>query len=216
MSSRAWDLSSVTVGDFIFGLRENGRPDFLFVYSADDTTLLARNIFNQANFRFGRDGDGKRIEDDQACTIVSTAELPPEQRQVAIGLDRRMGSNPEYPDSRLTEDEIRLGLDHEDYFEARLLPGKEEIVRRAQRLRAVSLILLVELEGIDERENPASLSEYDDHIPALIELLGKPGSREEVGQALSEIAALRGRPPRVFERTSSVAESLVRLAQSWT
>lgn len=192
------------------------RPDLLFVYSADATALLARNIFNRANFRFGRDGVGQRVEDGQVCMIVSTAELPPEQRQVAIGLDRRMGSNPEYPDTRMTEDEIRLVLDHDDFFEARLLPGTEAIVRRAQRLRAVSLILVSELDLIDERDTPASLSEYDDYIPTLVELLEKPGSTEEVEHALSEIAALRHRPQRVFERTAAVAESLVRLAQYWT
>ncbi len=188
----------------------------MFVYSADDTTFLARNIFNRTNFRFGRDGVGLRVEDDQMCTIVSTAELPPEQHQVAIGLDRRMGSNPEYPDTRMTEDEIRLVLDHDDFFEARLLPGTEAIVRRAQRLRAVSLILSLELDRIDEPDSPASLSEYGDHIPALVELLERPGSSEEVRQALSEIAALRGRPQRVFERTATVADSLVQLARSWT
>ena len=101
------------------------------------------------------------MEDDQACTIVSTAELPPEQRQVAIGLDRRMASNPEYPDSRLTKDEIRLVLDHDEFFEAHLLPGTEAIVRRAQRLRAVSEILMMEMDRMDERDKPASLSEYD-------------------------------------------------------
>ena len=94
MSSRTQALKGVSVGDLIFGLRENGRPDLLFVYSADDTALLARNIFNRANFRFGRDGVGQRVEDGQVWTIVSTAEHPPEQRQVAIELDPRMGSNP--------------------------------------------------------------------------------------------------------------------------
>ncbi|MGV3576160.1 MAG: hypothetical protein ACO1O4_13625 [Devosia sp.] len=177
---------------------------------------MARNIFNRANFSFGRDGQGRRVEDGQGCTIVSTAALPPEQHQVAIGLDRRMGSNPEYPDSRLTEDEIRLVLDHDEFFEARLLPGTESAVRRAQRLRAVSKILMMELDRADALENPSSLREYDDHVPTLVDLLERQGSRPEVERLLSEIVALRNRPQRVFQRTMAVADSLVRLAQSWT
>lgn len=188
----------------------------MLVYSVDNMGFLARSIFNRANIRFGRDGNGRRVEDDLACTIVSTAALPPEQYEVAIGLDRRMGSNPEYPNSRLTEDEIRLVLDHDLFFEARLLPGTEAIFRRAQRLRGVSEILMMELDRADERENPASLSEYADHVPALVELLEQTGSAEEVRLVLFEIAALRKRPQRMFERIAAVAESLVRLAQSWT
>lgn len=188
----------------------------MLVYSADDATFLARNIFNRTNFRFSRDGQGRRIEDGQACTIVSTTALPPEQHQVAIGLDRRMSTNPEYPDSRLTEDEIRLVLDHHEFFEARLLPGTEPIVRRAQRLRAVSHILMMELDRADAPESPPSLREYDDHVPALVELLEKQDSSPDVGRLLSDIVALRKRPQRVSERTAAVADSLVRLAQSWT
>lgn len=216
MLSRVQALKAVAVGDLIFGIREDGRSDLLMVYSVDHTAFLARNILNRAHFRFDWDGEGRRVEDDQPCTIVSTAELPPEQHQVAIGLDRRMGSNPEYPDTRLTADEIRLVLDHDNFFEARLLPGTEPIVRRSQRLRAVSHILITELDLIDARESPPSLREYDDHVPALVELLETQGSSQEVGRVLSEIVALRNRPQRVFERTAAVADSLVRLAQSWT
>ncbi|WP_449396508.1 hypothetical protein [Devosia riboflavina] len=216
MSSREQALNAIAVGDLIYGLREDGRPDLLLVYIVDDVGFLARNIFNRASIRFGWDGDGRRLGDDLGCTIVSTASLPPEQHQVAIGLDRRMASNPEYPDSRLTEDEIRLVLDHHEFFEARLLPGTEAIVRQAQRLRAVSEILMMELDRADERDNPASLREYDDHIPALVELLEKTASAAEVRQVLSEVAVLRNRPQRVLERIAAVADSLVRLAQSWT
>lgn len=215
MSSRAQALKAISAGDLIFGLRGNGRPDLLLVDSVDDVAFLAHNIFNRAHFGFGWDGEGRRVEDDQACTIVSTAELPPEQRQVAIGLDRRMASNPEYPDSRLTKDEIRLVLDHDEFFEAHLLPGTEAIVRRAQRLRAVSEILMMEMDRMDERDKPASLSEYDAYVPVLLDLLQGPASVENVKRMLSEIAASRNRPPRVLERIAPAADSLVRLSLSW-
>lgn len=215
MSSRAQALKAISAGDLIFGLRGNGRPDLLLVDSVDDVAFLAQNIFNRAHFGFGWDGEGRRVEDDQACTIVSTAELPPEQRQVAIGLDRRMASNPEYPDSRLTKDEIRLVLDHDEFFEAHLLPGTEAIVRRAQRLRAVSEILMMEMDRMDERDKPASLSEYDGYVRVLLDLLQGPASVENVKRMLSEIAASRNRPPRVLERIAPAADSLVRLSLSW-
>ena len=122
MTSSSQALQAIVAGDLIYGLRDDGRTDLLLVYDANASSIWARNIPNETTYKFNRDGQGRRIEDDQPCTIVSTAALSPEQHQVAIALDRRMASRPEYPDSRLTEDEIQLMLTHDRFFEERLLP----------------------------------------------------------------------------------------------
>ena len=216
MSPRAQALNAVNVGDLIFGIRDDGRPDLLLVYSAHATRFLARNVMNRTTFKFGRDGEGHRIEDRRACTIVSTAKLPPDLYDVATGLDRRMGSNPEYPDTRLTEDEIRLGLTHTKFFEARLLPGTESLVKRAQKLRAVTGILMLEWDPVNMPENPPSLSEYDDHIPALVDLLEKQATADRVAHFLASMTARKGRPPKGSDRDHATAASLVRLRESWS
>lgn len=216
MLSRAEALQAITVGDLIFGLRDDGWTDMLLVCSADATTILARNVLNRTTISFGRDGEGSRVEDGRACTIVSTARLPAEQYQVAIGLDRRMGSNPEYPDTRLTEEEIKLILSYEEFFETRLLPGMESVVTRARKLRAVSGILVGEWDPANAAENPPSRSEYDDYVPALVDLLEGQISTSKVAGFLAEMAARRGRPPRGAERDHAAAASLMRLRQDWS
>lgn len=137
MMSRKQALDAIKVGDIIYGIAGGGQPKLLLVYEADENGFSARHMTSQATAKFGRDGEATWTPGGGSCTIVSTAALPPEQREVAIALDRRMGSKPEYPDSRLTEDEIHLILSHKGYFEARLLPGTEAFVERMQRLRAV-------------------------------------------------------------------------------
>lgn len=68
---------------------------------------------------------------------------------------------------------------------------------------------------MDERDKPASLSEYDGYVRVLLDLLQGPASVENVKRMLSEIAASRNRPPRVLERIAPAADSLVRLSLSW-
>ena len=216
MMSRQQALSAIAVGDLIYGIREDGRPDLLLVYSADITGFLARNVPNQTTFRFGRDGEGRRIEDGRGCTIVSTAKLPPDLREVAIGLDRRMGSKPEYPDSRVTEDEIRLVLTHDEFFEARLLPGMEGLVRRAQKLRGVEKILMVDWDPAHARDNPPFPNQYHDSIPALVDLLGRAPSQNDVARFLTDLASQHLRSANVIERTDAAVASLLRLRETWT
>lgn len=215
MKSTSKALQAIVTGDLIYGLRDDGRTDLLVVYDANATSFWARNIPNETTYKFGRDGQGRRIEDDRQCTIVSTAALPPEQYQVAIALERRMASRPEYPDSRLTEDEIQLILTHAAFFEERLLPGTEALVKRSQKLRAVGSFLTLEWDPFSAPENPSSVFEYDDYVSDLLALLDTHVSESEVARFLRMIASLRNRPPNVLERADAAAAGLVQLRESW-
>ena len=215
IASGAQALAAIKTGDLIYGLSDGGRTDFLLVYEANASNFWARNIPNETTFRFDRDGEGRRIEDGRKCTIISTAALPPEQYQVAIALDRRMGSKPEYPDTRLTEDEIQLILAHARFFEERLLPGTEALVKRSQKLRAVRSFLTLEWDPFNATENPSSVFEYDDYVSDLLALLDTHASEIEVARFLIMIAGLRNRPPHVLERADAAAVSLVQLRESW-
>lgn len=217
MTSRSQALAAIAVGDLIYGLREGGRPDLLLVYGADSAGFLARNVLNRATFRFARDGEGRRIEDGVACTIVSTARFPPDLYEVAIGLDRRMGSNPEYPDTRMTEDEIRLVLTQDQFFEARLLPGTESLVKRARKLRDVTTTLLEDWDPFHQpQQAPPSLGQYDDYVPALVDELEQGATASQVANLLEDIATRAKRPSKGPDRNNAAAEILVRLRQSWT
>jgi hypothetical protein len=126
-----------------------------------------------------------------------------------------MGSRPEYPDSRLTEDEIQLILTYARFFEERLLPGMEALVKRGQKLRAVGSILTLEWDPFNATENPSSVFEYDDHVSDLLALLDTDASENEVARFLRMIAGMRDRPPHVLDRADAAAASLVQLRQSW-
>lgn len=215
MMSRFQALQAIVTGDLIYGLRDDGRTDLLLVYDANATSFWARNIPNETTYKFDRDGEGRRIEDGRKCTIVSTAALPPEQYQIAIALDRRMGSRPEYPDSRLTEDEIQLILTYPRFFEERLLSGMEALVKRGQKLRAIGSILTLEWDPFNATENPSSVFEYDDHVSDVLALLDTHASENEVARFLRMIAGLRDRPPRVLDRADAAAAGLVQLRESW-
>ncbi|GEM_PF-865243 len=215
IASGAQALAAIKTGDLIFGIRDDGRTDLLLVYYTNASSIWARNIPNETTYKFNRDGQGRRIEDDQPCTIVSTAALSPEQHQVAIALDRRMASRPEYPDCRLTEDEIQLMLTHDRFFEERLLPGTEALVKRSQKLRAVGSFLTLEWDPFNAPENPSSVFEYDDYVSDLLALLDTRATEREVSRFLRMIAGLRNRPPKVLERADAAAASLVQLRESW-
>lgn len=216
MMPKSLALAAIAVGDLIYGVRDDGRTDLLLVYEADLTTLFARNVPNQATYKFGRDGEGRRIEDGRACTIVSTAALSPEQYQVAIGLDRRMGSKPEYPDTRLTEDEVQLILTYDRFFETHLLPGTEALVTRAQKLREVENLLMLDWDPVHAKESPPHPNQYGNSIPALVDLLEGAPSKEDVARFLANIAAQHDRLGIVLERTNTAAAGLLELRETWT
>jgi hypothetical protein len=124
LSARQRALGAIKVGDIIYGLSGGGNGKLLLVYQADETSFRARHVTSQSWAEFGRDGKSRPIPTGGTCTIVSTAALPPEEYDVAIGLDHKMRTAKEYPDAVLTKAEIQLILHHDEFFMAHLLPDE--------------------------------------------------------------------------------------------
>lgn len=122
MSSREQALSTIRVGDVIFGLGAGGQSKLLLVYKVDRGGFSARHITTQMTFKFGREGKTRVDANGGYVMIISTAALPPDMYDVALGLDRKFAARSEYPDSMLTKSEIALLLTHRDFFQANLLP----------------------------------------------------------------------------------------------
>lgn len=216
MPSRAQALNAITVGDVIFGLGAGGQEKLLLVYKADSSGFSARHVTTQMTFRSGRDGQTRIYADGGYIAVVSTARLPADQIEVTLGLDRKFAARPEYPDSILSKAEIALLLTHPKFFKARLLPGAEPLVRAADKLNGVNAILQREWDPIDARNNPPGLREYHDDLPALVALLERPTSVDEVAIFLADMAAKKMRTQQVSGRSKAAAASLVRLRDSWS
>lgn len=121
MSSRAQALRAVKVGDVIFGVAEGGQPKLLLVYEADEEGFSARHVTSQTSARFGRDGKSRWAPDGGSCVIVSTARLPSEFYETALAMDKKWAARPEYPDSVLSQQEIKLMTNYRAFFEAHRL-----------------------------------------------------------------------------------------------
>lgn len=209
-------LENVRAGDIIFGVGAGGQEKLLFVYEADDESFSARHVTSQMRVRFGRDGESRWAEGGGSCTIVSTAKLPPDMFAVALGLDRKFASRPEYPDSILTKDEIHLILNHDKFFKARVLPGKEAIAIWGERINGVRAILNLEWDPINAPDDPPSWNEYRGDLPDLVALLEKSASTVEVQGFLSGMAVRAGRTQQVSQRGAAAAVSLVQLRDGWS
>jgi hypothetical protein len=205
----------VQVGDVIFGIAAGGQEKLLLVYDADEDSFWARHVTSQTRARFGRDGETRWVEGGGSCTIVSTAALPPDLYEVAVGLDRKYAAKPQYPDSILSKAEIQLLLTHGKFFKSHLLPGAESIVKRAEKLNAVRGILQLEWDPVDAQHNPPDWNEYLGELPALVDLLDTRASVEEVADLLVDMAAAKTRTQQVSGRGKLAAASLVRLSESW-
>ena len=216
MSAKAQMLSDVKVGDLVYGIADGGQPKLLLIFEADSSSFYARHVTSQTIAKFGRDGESLSTPDGGSCTIVSTASLPREQYDVAIALDRRMASNPAYPDTRLTEDEIQLILTHKEFYESRLLPGTEAVVKRAQKLRLVEKLLLRDWDPVRAQVAPPSIDEYRADVPALIDLLDGGPTRSDVAAHLAQLAIEHGRLSIVSGRTDAAAAGLLRLTEDWS
>ncbi len=216
LSAAQQALKDVQAGDVIFGIAAGGQEKLLLVQEADDDGFSARHILSQTRVRFGRDGESRWVEGGGACTIVSTAKLPPDMYAIALGLDRKWASRPEYPDSILTKDAVQLILNHGTFFKAHLLPGAEPIVRWAEKINGVRTILNLEWDPISARDNPPSWNEYLDDLPVLVDLLERPASAAELRGTLADMAARAMRTQQVGERGAAAAVSLIRLRDTWT
>lgn len=215
MSSAEQALKAVKVGDVIFGIAAGGQEKLLLVYETHGDGFWARHVTSQTKVRFGRDGQSRWAEGGGSCTIVSTAQLPPDMHQVALGLDRKWSAQPEYPDSILTKAEIQLLLNHDKFFKAHLLPGTEPIVTWAEKVNGVRKVLQLEWDPIHARHNPPDWNEYLVDLPALVELLDRSASAVGVADFLAEMAARSMRTTQVADRSEAAVESLLRLAENW-
>jgi hypothetical protein len=124
MSSRMQALNSVKVGDVIFGIAEGGQPKLLLVYEASNDAFWARHVTTQIAVKFGRDGKSTWVPDGGSCEIVSTAQLPRDMYLTALGLDRKWAAEPDYPDTILSSDEIKLLTTSRAFFERNRLPDE--------------------------------------------------------------------------------------------
>ncbi|MDB5588299.1 MAG: hypothetical protein JWP26_3269 [Devosia sp.] len=209
-------LDAVRVGDVIFGLGASGQEKLLLVYKTDLGGFSARHVTTQVKLRFNPDGKTRVYADGGYVTIVSIAPLPAEMYDVALGLDLKSAARPEYPDSILSNAEIELLLTYPKFFKARLLPGRESIVKAADRLNGVRAILQLEWDPINARNDPPMWDEYLGDLPALVDLLDGPASVDEVAVFLADLASRRMRTLAVADRGKAAAVSLVRWRQSWT
>lgn len=121
-SARQRALRAISAGDIVFGLGAGGQEKLLLVYDTDATSIRARHITSQALVEFDRNGHSRRVDGGGSCRIVSAATLPPEEYDVAVGLDRKMRAGKQYPDFVLSEAEIRLLSGHSDFYRAHPLP----------------------------------------------------------------------------------------------
>jgi hypothetical protein len=124
LSARQRALDAIKVGDVVYGISGNGNGKLLLVYESSDDSFFARHITSQTSAKFRRDGVTVRVPTGGSCTIYSTAGLPDDQYQVAIGLDRKTRAGKKYPDFVLSEDEKRLILSYDDFYKAHPLPGE--------------------------------------------------------------------------------------------
>ena len=100
MTSRAEALGLLKVGDIVFGIGAGGQDKLLLVYKADHEGFSARHVTTQIKYRFNRNGMTRTYADGGFVKIVSTASLAPDQHQIVIELDRKMGSGVPIPRRR--------------------------------------------------------------------------------------------------------------------
>ncbi|MDB5530566.1 MAG: hypothetical protein JWR51_3669 [Devosia sp.] len=209
-------LDAVRVGDVIFGLGASGQEKLLLVYKTDLRGFSARHVTTQVKLRFNPDGKTHVYADGGYVTIVSIAPLPAEMHDVALGLDLKSAARPEYPDSILSKAEIELLLTYPKFFKARLLPGREFIVKAADKLNGVKTVLQQQWDPIHARDNPPAWDEYHDDLPVLIDLLDRQAALEDVASFLATMAARKQRTPHVSGRGEAAAATLVKLRERWT
>jgi hypothetical protein len=121
-SARKRALDAIQVGDVIFGVGASGDGKLMLVYKADDRSIFARHVTTQTWVQFDREGKSRLIPTGGSCTIASTAQLPSDMHQVALGLDRKMRTAKQLSDLRLSKVEKTLLLTFDDFFKARPLP----------------------------------------------------------------------------------------------
>ena len=115
-------LNKLERGDIAFGVSSHGQGMMMLVYDTTETTIYTRHVPSQTKAEFDRNGLSKPIEGVGTITIKSAAPLPSETYNIVLGLDRKIRLMHSIEHIRLTEDEKRLLLEIDEFYEARPLP----------------------------------------------------------------------------------------------
>lgn len=115
-------LQAIEPGDVLFARASDGSPKVLFVYRATDETIYVRLVTSQTKMTFDRKGKSTFVDGNYTCKITSAAPLQAHEYNIVLGLDRKMRLSHWASDVRLTDDEKRLLLTIDDFYDARLLP----------------------------------------------------------------------------------------------
>ncbi|MFI5001286.1 MAG: hypothetical protein ACHQK9_15520 [Reyranellales bacterium] len=117
MTNREAALRRIAVGDIFHASAPNGASFICLALKVREDTIFARRITSQSVHEFSR-ATGVEDPDGVPLTIDSAAPLPPDIREIMLGLDRkyredeyRRAEDPNWEmpanDARLTKDEIR-------------------------------------------------------------------------------------------------------------
>lgn len=121
-ATRAQSLAAVKQGDIVYAIAAGRQEKLMLVYETTPDTIFARQVTSGTKVEFGRDGRSKKVQGGGSGVIVSVAQLPPDQYEVAIGLDRKAGTAKELTDFRLSDAEKHLLLTMSEFFRSRPLP----------------------------------------------------------------------------------------------
>jgi len=116
MTSREKALRSIKIGDLFNAEGDHGGPLICLATSITETTVYARTITHQWDFKFDRrTGLGKEDKYSIGGRINSIEPLPSDIYEALIGLDRRYRAG---DDPKLSKEEIRALLFLDDFYEA--------------------------------------------------------------------------------------------------
>ena len=106
-------LTRLTVGDIFHAVAPNGASCVCRVLSVNDAIIHARRMTTQENLEFDRQTGIEKASDGEALAVInSVAPLPPEIRNVFLGIERKYRQikpedwdNPDLERFKLTEAE---------------------------------------------------------------------------------------------------------------
>jgi GNAT superfamily N-acetyltransferase len=116
ITSRESALRNIKVGDLFNAAGDHGAPLICLATSITETTIHARTVTQQFEFKFDRrTGVGKEDEYSIGGTINSVEPLPPEIHEALIGLDQRHQARGSL---KLTKEEVRALSFLDDFYDA--------------------------------------------------------------------------------------------------
>lgn len=84
-------------------------------------------------------------------------------------------------------------------------------MNHSSKFQAVRRLLLEEWDPVGVRDIAAAQDEYDQYVPAIVALLERHASEDEIARRLGDVATLEMGLSEVLERDLAVARSLARL-----